>query len=90
MKKYSNDAPQFFCFQLDFSDETYKIPLPASMTNEEIEAFRATEGDYRKQVEWLRTYMGKDVDRLQPGPTGEIIKDWADAGKEQGASVGES
>lgn len=90
MRLFGKDAPDFFVFQIEGSDETYKIPLAGSMTNRELLAFEATEGDFRKQVEWLRTYLGDAIDDLTPGQTSEILRAWSRETQSQGAEPGES
>ena len=90
MRLFGKDAPDFFVFQIEGSDETYKIPLAASMTNRELMAFNATGDDYREQVAWLRGYMGDAIDDLTPGQTSEIMLAWIAESKGQGADPGES
>lgn len=90
MRKFSTDAPEFFAFQIEGSKKVYKIPLATSMTNEELFAFEDTNGEYRKQVEWLSKYMGDAVNHITAGETGNIIKAWAEESKDQGATTGES
>lgn len=90
MRTFKVDNPEFYCFQIDGSEAVYRIPLMGSMNNKEARAFEETDGDYMKQVEWIRTYIGDIVDTLQVGVTSEIISEWASESKGQGASVGES
>lgn len=91
MRQFGKDAPEFFSFQIEGSDEVYKIPLAGSMTNREIMAFEDTDGDYRKQVEWLKTFLGDMVDDMTPAQTGDILRVWSQASREeQGATPGES
>lgn len=89
MRKYGTDAPRFLCFQVEGSDEVYKIPLAASMTNREIVDFEKTGGRYRDQVEWLRGYVGDIVDDMTREDTINLLNEWLNATEEQGASVGE-
>lgn len=90
MRLFGKDLPDFFAFQIEGSDVVYKIPLAGSLTNREILAFEATGGDYRKQVEWLRAYLGDAIDDMTPSQTGEILRAWAAATEDQGATPGES
>ena len=90
MRTFGNDAPQFFAFQLEGEKTVYKIPLAASMNNREVRAFESTNGDYVKQIDWLRTYLGDVVDDLTPATTGEILRAWSEESKNQGAEPGES
>ena len=90
MRLFGSDAPDFFVFQIEGSEETYKIPLAGSMTNRQILEFEATQGDYRKQLDWLRGYVGDIVDDLTVSQTSDIIRAWSHATKEQGAEPGES
>ena len=90
MRTFSTDAPEFFVFQIEGSTEVKKIPLAASMNNAEVLAFEETGGNYRKQVEWLRRFIGDSVDELTPKITGEILAAWMEESRNTGASVGES
>lgn len=90
MRLFGSDAPDFFVFQIEGSEETYKIPLAGSMTNRQILEFEATAGDYRKQLDWLKGYIGEVVDDLTVSQTSDIIRAWSHATKEQGAEPGES
>lgn len=90
MRTFKIDSPEYYLFRLEGDDKVYKIPLMASMNNREAKAFEDTDGDYMSQIEWLRTYLGDVVDDLSVGVTSDIIKEWASASKDQGASLGES
>lgn len=90
MRQFGKDTPDFFAFQIEGSDAVYKIPLAGSMTNREILAVSDMGDDYRKQIEWLRKYIGDAVDDLTINQTTEIIRGWSNATKEQGADPGES
>ena len=90
MRQFGKDTPEFFCFQLEGKKKTYKIPLAASLSNDDLFAFEDSEGDYRKQVEWLARFMGDDIKSLTPYETSEIIKAWAEESRGQGAEAGES
>lgn len=89
MRQFGKDLPEFFMFQIEGSDETYKIPLAASLTNKQVMAFEATEGDYSKQVEWLRGFIGDVIDDMTPRQTGEILRAWSAAARDQGTEPGE-
>ena len=90
MRTFSNDAPEFFVFQIEGTDETFKIPTAASMTNDQLDEFKATGEDYDKQKAWLRGYIGDVVGQLTPKTCAGIITAWAQDSKERGASPGES
>ena len=91
MRTFATDHPEFFCFKLDEDDETvYKIPLLTSMTNKEIKVFNETNGDYIKQTEWLRKYIGDIVDDLTIPVTSSILKEWRADSEGKGATLGES
>ena len=90
MRKFTKDAPEFFAFQIEGDKKTYKIPLAASMTNKQILEFNEIGDNYFKQIKWLKGFMGDAVDDLTAAETGAILRAWADASKEQGASAGES
>ena len=90
MRTFGKDKPEFFCFQLEGSEEVYKIPLAASMTNEEALEFSEIGEDYRKQVEWLKRYMGDAVNGLTVGDTAATFTEWNKESQKQGATPGES
>lgn len=89
MRTFSTDAPEFFVFKIEGSDEVKKIPLAGSMNNRELLAFEETGGDYRKQLEWLRNYIGEAIYELSPTTTAAIMKAWMEESSKSGASVGE-
>ena len=89
MRTFSTDAPEFFVFKIEGSEEIKKIPLAGSMNNRDLLAFEETGGDYRKQVEWLRRYIGEAIDELSPATTAAIMKAWMEESAKSGASVGE-
>lgn len=89
MRTFGNDSPEFMAFKIEGNEKVYKIPLAGSMTNKEIIQFEETDGDYKKQLEWLRQYIGNAVDDLTAATTGEILHAWAAESKEQGATPGE-
>ena len=90
MRSFGNDAPAFFLFQLEGSEDVYKIPLAASLNNHELVMLQTAGEDYSRQVEWLRLFIGDKVDELTPKTTVDIITAWGKASEEQGASPGES
>lgn len=90
MRTFGKDKPEFFCFQLEGSEKVYKIPLAASMTNEEALEFSEIAGDYRRQIEWLRRYMGDAVNNLTVGDTAAIFTEWNKESQTQGVTSGES
>lgn len=90
MRKFGTDAPEFFCFQLGSNKKVYKIPLAYSLANKELFALEEAEGDYKKQLEWLRAYMGDAVDTLTVRDTGGIFDAWREESEKAGAAVGES
>lgn len=89
MRTFSTDAPEFFVFKIEGSDEVKKIPLAGSMNNRELLAFEETGGDYRKQLEWLRSYIGEAIYELSPRTTAAIMKAWMEESSKSGASAGE-
>ena len=90
MRKFGKDSPEFFAFQIEGSEKTYKIPLAASMTIRQIKAFEKTEGGLYEQIEWLKEFMGDVVEDLTASEASAILHAWAEASKEQGATAGES
>ena len=90
MRKFGKELTKYFEFQLEDDETIYRIPLAGSLTNRELVAFESTNGEYRAQVGWLRNFLGDVVDDLTPAQTGEILRAWLEATREQGASVGES
>ena len=90
MRTFGKELTEYFEFQLEDDEKVYRITLGGSLTNRELIAFKNTNGDYEAQLEWLRAYIGDVVDDLTPAQTGEILRAWSEATKEQGASVGES
>ena len=91
MRSFSVDSPEYFCFKIGEEDETvYKIPLGTSMNNREVKVLNEINGDYQKQVEWLRSYIGDVVDDLTVAVTNDICNAWNAATMSKGASMGES
>ena len=90
MRTFEREEQEFFHFQIEGSEEVYKIPLPLCMTNRQIVSFESCGSDYRKQVEWLRSIVGDVVDDLTIKETSAILQGWLKASKESGAEVGES
>ena len=89
MRTFSTDAPEFFVFKIEGSDEIRKIPLAGSMNNRDLLDFEDTGGDYRKQVEWLRRFIGDAIYELDPATTAAVMKVWMEESAKPGASVGE-
>ena len=90
MRRFGTDSPEFFVFQIGDSDEVYKIPLVASLTNKQIVALDEVKEDYRKQIDWLRDFIGDVVDELTATDTAAIMKAWRAASDGEGVTVGES
>lgn len=90
MRSFANDAPEFFCFSLQGSEQVYKIPVAASLNNKQIAMLQDAGEDYGKQLTWLRQFIGDVVDELTPKTTTDIIQAWAQASRDDGASPGES
>lgn len=93
MRSFGNDAPEFFCFQINGDKNVYKVPLAASMPYSVLKRMQDAGSDENKfdaQVEMLRKYIGDVVDDLDATTLGEILKAWAEASGAQGAEVGES
>ena len=89
MRTFSTDAPEFFVFKIEGSEEIRKIPLAGSMNNRDLLDFEDTGGDYRKQVEWLRRFIGDAIYELDPATTAAVMKAWMEESTKTGASVGE-
>lgn len=89
MRTFSTDAPEFFVFKIEGSEEIRKIPLAGSMNNRDLLDFEDTGGDYRKQVEWLRRFIGDAIYELDPATTAAVMKAWMEESAKTGASVGE-
>ena len=89
MRTFSTDAPEFFAFKIEGSEEIKKIPLAGSMNNRDLLDFEDTGGDYRKQVEWLRRFIGDAIYELDPATTTAVMKAWMEESAKPGASVGE-
>lgn len=90
MRTFSTDAPEFFIFKIEGSEETKKIPLAESMNNRDLIAYEETTDDFRKQVKWLEKFIGDDVYELDPRTTNAILIAWMEASAKAGATVGES
>lgn len=87
MRKFGTDAPEFFCFQMEGSDAVYKIPLATSMP---VGIIKHLKEGFDGQLFILTQYMGEDAEKITAGEMADIFRAWNDAGKEQGASAGES
>ena len=90
MRTFSIDKPEFFTFKIEGLEEIMKIPLAGSMSNRDLLAFEETGGNYQKQIEWLRKYIGDVIDELNPATTVDILRAWKEKSENPGASVGES
>ena len=93
MRKFGSEAKEYLSFQIEGSDEIYKIPLAGSMAVSmllKIHEADENDGGLRAQIEVLRHFMGDVVDDLSAGTLGDILHAWADASRGQGAEVGES
>lgn len=90
MRRFGTDAPEFFCFQIGSSDDVYKIPLSASMCSKDVVAFNDIDGNFYRQMEWLRRFIGDVVDELTAADANAIVTEWLKASSDQGATAGES
>lgn len=91
MRQFGKDAPEFFCFKLEGDETVYKIPLAGSMSNLQIAELEEVDNSPKKQMEWMRHFIGDKVEELSLSTTGDIFKEWAKASREvQGTTPGES
>lgn len=93
MRKFGQEAKEFFEFQIEGSDVIYKIPLAPYMPASILLSMKA--GDERgegfeEQFEMLQKYMGDGADDLTVPVATQILQAWAEASQETGATVGES
>lgn len=93
MRKFGQEAKEFFEFQIEGSDVIYKIPLAPHMPASILLSMKA--GDdrgegFEVQFEMLRKYMGDGANDLTASMATQILQAWAEASKETGATVGES
>ena len=89
MRRFEQGVKEYFEFQVEGSDEIYKIPFATSMTNKQIIEFQGIGEDYARQIAWLKNFMGDAVDDLTLIETSAILKAWVSASKDSGAEVGE-
>lgn len=92
MRKFGQNNVNYFEFQIEGSDEVYKIPLAANMPFSILNNMNnASEEDrFTMQVEMLRKYMGDAVDDLTAGTLSDILEAWGEESMKAGASLGES
>ena len=93
MRTFGRELTEFFEFQLEGDDKTYRIPLAAAMpfvVLNKIQKASKTEDSLAIQVEMLRKYMGDVVDELPVGVISGILQAWVEESAKAGASVGES
>ena len=93
MRTFGRELTEFFEFQLEGDDKTYRIPLAAAMpfgVLNKIQKASKTEDSLAIQVEMLRKYMGDVVDELPVGVISNILQAWVEESAKAGASVGES
>lgn len=93
MRTFGRELTEFFEFQLEGDDKTYRIPLAASMpfgVLNKIQKASKSEDSLAIQVDMLRKYMGDIVDELPVGVISGILQAWVEESAKAGASVGES
>ena len=93
MRTFGRELTEFFEFQLEGDDKTYRIPRAAAMpfgVLNKIQKASKTEDSLAIQVEMLRKYMGDVVDELPVGVISGILQAWVEESAKAGASVGES
>ena len=93
MRTFGRELTEFFEFQLEGDDKTYRIPLAAAMpfgVLNKISKASKTEDSLSIQVEMLRKYIGDVVDELPVGVISGILQAWVEESARAGASVGES
>lgn len=93
MRRFGQEAKEFFEFQIEGSDVIYKIPLAGSMPVSvllDMQAADARGEGFEVQMDMLRKYMGDAVDDLTAVMATQILQAWAEESRGQGATVGES
>lgn len=93
MRTFGRELTEYFEFQLEGDDKTYRIPLAAAMpfgVLNRISKASKSEDSLEVQVEMLRKYMGDVVDELPVGVISGILQAWVEESAKAGASVGES
>ena len=93
MRTFGRELTEYFEFQLEGDDKTYRIPLAAAMpfgVLNRIQKASKSEDSLAIQVDMLRKYMGAVVDELPVGVISGILQAWVEESAKAGASVGES
>ena len=93
MRTFGRELTEFFEFQFEGDDKTYRIPLAAAMpfgVLNRIQKASKSEDSLSVQVDMLRKYMGDVVDELPVGVISGILQAWVEESAKAGASVGES
>ncbi len=93
MRTFGRELTEYFEFQLEGDDKTYRIPLAAAMpfgVLNRISKASKSEESLAIQVDMLRKYMGDIVDELPVGVISGILQAWVEESAKAGASVGES
>ena len=92
MRTFGENKTEYFEFKLKDDKKVYRIPLAASIPYSILNRMDEAGDDdrFRVQVDMLRKYMGNVVDELSAGVLSDILIAWAEASKDEGASVGES
>ena len=93
MRTFGRELTEYFEFQLEGDDKTYRIPLAAAMPYgvlNKISKASKSEDSLAIQVDMLRKYMGDVVDELPVGVISGILQAWVEESAKAGASVGES
>ena len=79
MRTFGRELTEFFEFQLEGDDKTYRIPLAAAMpfgVLNRIQKASKSEDSLAIQVDMLRKYMGDVVDELPVGVISGILQAW--------------
>lgn len=93
MRTFGRELTEYFEFQLEGDDKTYRIPLAAAMPFGMLDKMSkaiSTEDRFTTQVDMLRKYLGDIVDELPVGVISNILQAWVEESAKAGASVGES
>lgn len=95
MRKFGSESIDYFEFQLEGSEEIFRIPKAASMPVGDVVAMREAQNKsgtdlFVYQVKMLAKYMGDAAYELNASTVSAILRAWASATEDQGASVGES
>ena len=100
MRTFGTDKPEFFTFKLEGFDETYSIPLMASLPVQLSSRFAdiyemgnpddKNNAAFRLQVDILAKYLPADaMEAIDAATMGAIFDAYIDASSEQGAEAGE-